>query len=472
VSGGHGLAKDILMKKFLILITLTVLGLWASAGRLHRADAATIIDTLGVGTTSRVSFSGTAMLGFGDATARALISEPSGTTVYYDFWLDTTDSDFPCGSPNLTDPNRYQNVLTWSEPPSDAVTEYKGSAVLNEDISAGDQLGIYGSDCAGLGIAQSEYTAIDGGTEIWPTIAAYIGTTPSPEESGSASLAYPENGMSTLDFKNWIVNVTPSASSTGGNVVVNYGPSTTLAFSDSAQYALGVSVDPFPVLKSTLLNPIVNLEETSSWYADVCYTELDTSSTCSSIINFTIDPTTPTPTSTAGVAAQTFTNLPPVFSSSTVSSSILANPYSCSGTILKFSVGSCVQYLIFSFAQILFQPTVGAQDYLSGAVSNFEAAPPFSGVFETYNNLTSAVSSTPPSQDLNYTLTLGDGLYVNATYTVPFLTSTTMQTAITPSGKSDLFSLEDAMFDLLTLGLIFFVPWHWWRHKQSHKNQT
>jgi len=132
-------------------------------------------------------------------------------------------------------------------------------------------------------------------------------------------------------------------------------------------------------------------------------------------------------------------------------------------------LGGGIYYGLCQFGYALFTPNTNAGAYLQNSVNNFENVPPFSGVFLTYKNLTSAISSTPASQDLDYNLTLGDGTYLVATYTIPFLTSSTMEEGITPAGKTILFNLEDAMFDLLTLAVLFYVPWHWWRRKQSIK---
>jgi len=290
-----------------------------------------------------------------------------------------------------------------------------------------------------------------------------------PPTGPSIGFAWPPSGAQILDFQNWVLNVSSTASTTNGLVTVKYGQtSSTLTAVDSAQYDTFVSSNPFVIPKSVLLNPIINLAETSTWYAQACYTPTEASSTCSAQINFEINPSALPSASTSSVLAVQIISSPDnYYSSSTVSSSILENPYSCQGNILTLSFSNCFAWGVFSLAQILFQPNGSAQNYLSGSIQNFQKAPPFSGVFDTYDDLTAAVSSSPASQELDYSLTLGDGTYLNATYTIPFLTSSTMSTAVTPSGKTVLYNLEDAMFDLLTLGLIFFVPWHWWRKKHN-----
>jgi hypothetical protein len=286
--------------------------------------------------------------------------------------------------------------------------------------------------------------------------------------SPAINFLYPQNGTATLDFQNWVINVSTTASSTFGNVYVYYGmSSSTLNFVDQAQFSAFVSSDPFIIPKSHLLNYIVNLTATSSWYAQTCYAGVNFSSTCSSVINFILDPRAPVNNSTSALPALQFNNSADSYTpaSSSISSTLAQNPYSCQGNLLNFSVSNCFNYFLFSFAQVLFQPTVGAQAYLQNSVSNFQQVPPFKSVFDTFNGVSSTLGSPPSSQDLvNSSFNFGSAASGTP---IVFLSSSTLSQAITPAGKAYLFDLEDAVFLLLDLGLIFYVPWHWWKHKQS-----
>jgi len=129
--------------------------------------------------------------------------------------------------------------------------------------------------------------------------------------------------------------------------------------------------------------------------------------------------------------------------------------------------GDASGYIGYGLCQAInfaFNPNIFPQsgNYFSDKIQTLSMAPPFTGVITTFSSLQNAVSSSPAGQDFNVTVNLG-----STSGTIPFLTSSTMSQAITSSGKTVLFNLEDAVFSLLDLGLIFFVPWHWWRKKQQ-----
>lgn len=279
--------------------------------------------------------------------------------------------------------------------------------------------------------------------------------------SPTISLTYPINGSSIRDFGAWLVNVstTDSSSYQGTTEVVYYGGYGSSTFQDFGSFAQGISSVPTPVIKSTLLNPIINVSATSTWYAQPFYVWRDSSgteeSTSGTIISFFINPqsASSSPTSTLGVLNPFL----PVTSSS--ASSTVSNPYVCSGIT---DIGNCVLYVIYNAAQFLFVPNVAVTSYLSQSVIALQNAPPFSGVFQTLSAVQSAASSSPTGADLSVPWSFG-----SSSGTIPILNANTLASSTTPAGKTILFDLEDAVFDILVLGLIFFVPWHWWHKKHS-----
>jgi len=316
-------------------------------------------------------------------------------------------------------------------------------------------------DYNSINITLSDDGTIPAGTSEGRTIAVQFG--------------YPLNGAITLDFSRWVFNIssTLSSSTIPVQIFVAYGQnSSSLNFEDSAWFHQDLPQVRAFIPKSQLLNPIISFNQTSTWYAEACTAAQDVSSSCTSEISFTIDPLARYVTSTEGQLAQQFSGNPNNFDSSTVSSTLGKNPYSCTGNILTLSWANCWNWGIYSLANILFNPSEGVNGYLQSSITGLEQQPPFAGVFETLNDIKGQTGNPSSTQNLNYTLSLGDGTYVSSTYTFAFLTSSTMSKAITPQGKNFLFSLEDAMFDLLSLGVTFYVPWHWWHRKNSPVTKT
>jgi len=137
----------------------------------------------------------------------------------------------------------------------------------------------------------------------------------------------------------------------------------------------------------------------------------------------------------------------------------------CQSTGDPLNIGTDIAFGLCVFSVGALTPLGPATSYLNDSVNSFESAPPFSGVFQTYSQLQSQIGNVPSSSpELDYNLDLG-----MASGSIPYLTSSTLATAVTPNGKIFLFSLEDNVFNLLDLGLIFFVPWHWWRKKHASK---
>lgn len=180
---------------------------------------------------------------------------------------------------------------------------------------------------------------------------------------------------------------------------------------------------------------------TGNFSASGTYSGLIYAST--SVISFTVVNTSTFVQSGGGLAFLT-----PLVSSS-------SQPLCQSGNFI--SDGLCI------FAVGALTPQQPAVNYLQASVSAFAAAPPFSGVFQILNGVRSSVSSSPSGLDESVVWTFG----LNTSGTVPGLTSSTLSSAITPAGKTLIFNIEDLIFDILVLGLIFFVPWNWWHKKHN-----
>jgi hypothetical protein len=314
--------------------------------------------------------------------------------------------------------------------------------------------------------------------------------------SGTVSFIYPTSTTPSNNFTNFGILASNLSTSTDSfSVSVNYGIVGTNNQTTIYNYNCllggqcgisGIVGTVGDLLENGILLPVqpipgnlrLTTATTTLYYANATLTDLSASNygvVATTSISFTvINPNNQSSTklddvitlagsgsSTVGLVAGTVTVVNPQ-----------ADQTPCNPPSNISDIGGGITYAGCYLAQLLFTPTANVQQYMASSTSQFEQAPPFSQVFMTYNELTNAISSTPASQDLNYSLTLGDGTYVNATYTVPFLTSTTMATAITPSGKTVMYNLEDAMFDLLTLGVMFYVPLRWWQKKTSYHSKT
>lgn len=481
------------MKKLLKLTLLFTLIFVGFVFALHKTHAVTYYDSTSAGTSTiyyNPDVNATFQVVSGFQTTGVI---PTGT--YYAYWLNASGTNdntivYTIGfSPAFTDPYPAASFPDFGTQtfPAGTTTSTLITGQIPFSIPSGDYVFLGCSangpimpigSCGVSGTGTVTWGSQTGNPTQYYTTSSpaffYMGDTPysptPPVINPSIDFTYPITGLSTQDFQNWVINVSSTASSTNGTVSVFYGQnSSSLTFYDQAQYSAFVSSNPFVIPKSNVLNPIINITQTSTWYAEACYENPTVfSTTCSSLISFVINPQAALINSSSGVLALQFGSNPDQYlpSSSTVSSTVLLNPYSCQGTILNFSVGNCVNYFIFSVAQILFQPLTGAQNYLSSAVTNLEKTQPFAAVFDTLAAVQDNSQSAPASADLGYNLDLG-----SSSGTVPFLNSSTMSAAVTPAGKTELFAVEDAMFDILTLGLIFFVPWHWWR-KKSHPAKT
>lgn len=282
-------------------------------------------------------------------------------------------------------------------------------------------------------------------------------------DPNSISFAYPLNGQNTTDFRSWVLSVSTNASSTFGNVTINYGTnSSSLQFSDGAQYSAFVSSNPFVLQKSVLLNPIINLTQTSTWYAKACYSGTTFSSTCTSMISFVIDPRTNVPQTTSSVLAGTIAFLPLQNPSATSTNSL---PYSdCS--LQNF--GGCLVNAGLFLGNFFLQPTVSVQNYLNQATQNLENVFPFSIMTGVVSQFQSAISTATYSPQ-NLVLSNWQ-IDQNTTTSIVILSSSTTSSWL-GSRTALLTQAEDYFVWFLVVSGIFFTVYHHFHKPPEHNQQ-
>lgn len=266
------------------------------------------------------------------------------------------------------------------------------------------------------------------------------------------TFAFPLQSSTIPDFQNWVISVSNPTSSISGMVTVHYGQSSSSQpFSDSVSYAPFISANPLPITKKVLLNPVIQVSGSSTWYA---YAELTATGydVTSSIVSFSINPQASAPTSTAGVLGGGFV-LPAFYISP---SSTASSTFQCNGLL---DIAGCTANVLNSVFSFFLRPSTQVTQYLSNSVNALENVFPFDIAFgilnQTSNALTANVTSTQ-----TLTLSAYPLAYSQANFSVDVLTSSTLSNAFGTPVKNNIFTFEDIAMYASTLGAIFITVFH------------
>lgn len=266
----------------------------------------------------------------------------------------------------------------------------------------------------------------------------------------SISMQYPQNLLETPDFQNWVVRWqgAPTTASSGRLCVSYWKIATSTLGPDCAVYFNGTSPTTFPITKSNLLNPIVNISVTSTWYAFPYFVDVNDNTIPGPAISFTINPnTTSTPSLPETVIALAQPGLPtgnnPLFQNS---SSSLQN---CSIT----SLGGCLINAGVWLINFLFVPSNNSTQGISNALTGFQEVFPFSVPLTLINELENQSSTSPTSTSLAITVPGVNNINVT------FLTSSSMENVVGTSAKNSVFNGIRTILYLATGAIMFSAIW-------------
>lgn len=249
--------------------------------------------------------------------------------------------------------------------------------------------------------------------------------------SDQVNFIYPENMLTTPDFLNWFVNLQDQGG-LPGNLLIKYGQSTSsLDFVDHQQVAFdtsffnnattGIISGNFSIKKSILLNPIINLKATSTWYA---YAEFQTQDGVvdvkSNTIKFIIDPQASVAISSSTQSAGVNFFQQQIFSSSTSQWEICG---------LSHLDGCLINSFNWVFQQLV-QPHQVIKDQLRYEFDNIKAVFPFSLANAVVQSVSSSTTGTSYGQSLSIE-------YLNNTET-----ATSSYTLISPTFLKDMMTTK------------------------------
>lgn len=458
------------MKKYL-LITFVLFSVLLP---LRYSFAAIIFDNRSVGTSTLISDGGG--VGYMNLFLGQASSSIATTTLYYSYWAgysslisfvrcdtqvtgllhtDLADGSTPWGYDNFTVGNRFLTTDGLAVNVTGTITASiiagKYYFLQPPSVISSNDYGCvaYGDGDGSTFNANNVYT---GGT-FNSCLADDAGSCFGNITNATIAFLFPENGTTTLPFTNFILHVggissIPLSPTDPIYLTIRYGASAT-----STPYALNWATDvnninslPSPYVQQLL--PFGNATSRNYFaYGDI-----------SSAIDIAGRPT-------GTIFASATTSFTMVNSSTFIQSGgglQFLTPLIASSTQGTCQSGNFIADGFCIFLVGALTPQQGATTYMQSAIAAFQAAPPFGQVFGVLNSVNNAVSSSPVGTDLDVQFSFG-----SASGSIPFLTSSTMSGGVTSAGKTMLFSVEDAMFGILDLGLIFFVPWHWWRKKHQ-----
>jgi len=283
---------------------------------------------------------------------------------------------------------------------------------------------------------------------------------------------WPNSDPITPDFNNWVVSLTNIPTSTTGILKVWYSQSsTTFNISDSINVNSSSSFSQLLIHKSVLLNPIIALNQSSTWYAYLQFNYATSSVVTSSQISFTVNPNFFSIQQTSSsIAAGLFQKFSPLNASGSAeslglwgisTSTLVGSSYTCQGLT---DLGNCALYILTSFGNFLFQPSTFSQSYIQSGVTSLQSVFPFSLVFNSLNTINATLTAnTTSSPELVWAFSASAS---GSTTSVSLLSSSTASLTF-KDNASIFFNFQKYLMYALTILALFTIV-----HQKSHTQKT
>lgn len=261
----------------------------------------------------------------------------------------------------------------------------------------------------------------------------------------SLSFDFPVYGSTVRDFYQWTLH---SPTTIPGTIQIFYGDSPThLYLSDPIHDFSYLASSSYPntynLTKNILLNPIVNLYATSTWYAEAVFTDTSGHITTTTTA-FIIDPNSSTTNAAdnqrflQGTISNFGQGQNP---SSTASWQYGIDCSAFSGSVNWDGITCNLKKFFFAVGQFFFQPDPLFSNYLNSSIAGYRTLLPFSIIFQLNGTIATALQPLQATSTTNY------DLYIPVFGgRAAILTSSTLEDLVGSTTKRYVFNVQDAFF--------------------------